>query len=100
LVTERLFSAGRLGCNIRIYIAELDGAENIAAIISLQQHPAMKPLQKKLLFNMDNLHRYIDNVEGATFGPVLPNGKRSLIFVTDDNFDATQKTQFLFFQVN
>lgn len=100
LVTERSFSAGRLGCNIRIYIAELNGAENIAAITSLQQHPAIKPLQKKLLFNMDNLHRYIDNVEGATFGPVLPNGKRSLIFVADDNFDVTQKTQFLLFQVN
>lgn len=99
LVTERSFSTGRPGCNIRIYVAGLNGAENIAGVTSLQTHPAKKPLQKKLLLNMDDLHRYIDNIEGATFGPLLPNGKRSLIFVADDNFSVSQKTQFLLFQV-
>lgn len=99
LVTERSFSTGRLTCNIRVYLAELEGAENIASVSSLQQHLTTKPIQKKLLLNMDNLHRWIDNVEGATFGPRLPNGKRSLIFVTDDNFLPFERTQFLLFEV-
>lgn len=48
---------------------------------------------------MDALGRYIDNVEGVCFGSILPNGHQSLIFVTDNNFDKEQKTQFLLFEV-
>ncbi|RYZ61179.1 MAG: esterase-like activity of phytase family protein [Chitinophagaceae bacterium] len=99
LVTERSFSTGRLTCNIRVYLAELEGAENIAGINSLVQSPPAKPIRKKLLLNMDTLKRWVDNVEGATFGPILPNGKRSLLFVTDDNFAAFEKTQFFLFEV-
>lgn len=99
LVTERSFSSGRLTCNVRVYLADLEGATNIAAVHSLVQQPAKNPIRKKLLLNMDNLGRWIDNVEGATFGPVLPNGNRSLIFVTDDNFAAYEKTQFFLFEV-
>jgi hypothetical protein len=52
-----------------------------------------------MLFNMDVLGREIYNIEGATFGPLLPNGKRTLVFVSDDNFSAKEKTQFLLFEV-
>ena len=48
---------------------------------------------------MDNLGIYIGNVEGVTFGPLLPNGNRTLIFVVDNNFRATEKTQFLLFEI-
>lgn len=48
---------------------------------------------------MDDLDRYIDNIEGVTFGPILPNGHRTLIFVADNNFSGRQKTQFLLFEV-
>jgi hypothetical protein len=99
LVTERSFSAGRLGNNVRVYLVDLDSAENVAGIGSLQKNPPQRPLQKKLLVNMDKLGRLIDNVEGATLGPRLPNGKRSLLFVADDNFSSLQKTQFLLFEV-
>jgi hypothetical protein len=99
LVTERSFSTGRLGCNIRVYVAELQGAQNIADTASLGKAGTLKPLQKKLILNMDNLGRLIDNVEGATFGPRLPNGKKSILFVADDNFSPLQKSQFLLFEV-
>lgn len=100
LVTERSFSTGRLNCNVRVYLAELNGAEDISGTASLKQQPAEKPVQKQLLLNMDNLGRWIDNVEGATFGPRLPNGKRSLLFVTDDNFSAFERTQFFLFEIH
>lgn len=100
LVTERSYSTGRLGCNVRVYLADLKGAENIAGVPSLQKHQLRNPVKKKLLLNMDHLRRWIDNVEGATFGPLLPNGKRSLLFVTDDNFSQQGRTQFLLFEVD
>ena len=34
-----------------------------------------------------------------TFGPKLPDGRQSLILVSDNNFAATQFTQFLLFAV-
>jgi hypothetical protein len=49
-------------------------------------NPVTKPVKKKLLLNMDDLKIYTDNIEGVTFGPTLPNGHRTLIFVSDNNF--------------
>lgn len=99
LVTERSFSTGRLTCNIRLYLAELKGADNVSGVASLVKTQALKPVRKTLLLDMDTLRRWVDNVEGVTFGPVLPNGKRSLLLVTDDNFAPFEKTQFFLFEV-
>ena len=100
LVTERSFSTGRLTCNVRVYVADLKGADNIAGVPSLKATPVRNPVRKRLLLNMDTLGRWIDNVEGATWGPRLPSGKRSLLFVTDDNFSVLERTQFFLFEVN
>lgn len=99
LVMERSFSTGRLPCTIRIFLADLNGAENIAGIGSLKQNPPAKPVKKKLLLNMDDLGMYVDNVEGMTFGPTLPNGHRTLIMVADDNFSLLEQTQFFLFEI-
>jgi len=99
LVTERSFSTGRLGNNIRIYLVDLNGADDVSNIAALHKNPSVKPLTKKLLLNMDRLGILVDNIEGATFGPRLPNGKQSLIFVADDNFSDQQQTQFLLFEI-
>jgi hypothetical protein len=99
LVVERSFSSGRLANTIRIFLADINDATNVAEIKSLQAQPNVKPVSKKLLLNMDELGRYIDNIEGVTFGPLLPNGHQSLIFVADNNFSTLEKTQFLLFEV-
>ncbi|MDV3128339.1 esterase-like activity of phytase family protein [Mycobacterium sp. 21AC1] len=39
----------------------------------------------------------LDNIEGITLGPKLPDGRQSVILVSDDNFSPTQVTQFLLF---
>ena len=100
LVIERSFSTGVAGCSVRLYLTDLSKASDIAGVTSLKQQPTLHPASKKLLLNMDDLGIYIDNIEGVTFGPDLPNGHRTLIFVSDDNFSSTQKTQFLLFEVN
>ncbi|RYF84648.1 MAG: esterase-like activity of phytase family protein, partial [Chitinophagaceae bacterium] len=100
LVTERSFSSGQQNSNIRVYLAEIKGAENIASNPSLLQKPPANPIRKRLLLNMDTMGIFINNVEGASFGPLLPNGKRSLIFVADDNFSPNEKNQFLLFEID
>jgi len=99
LVIERSFSFGRLPCTIKVFIADLSTAENIAQNQSLLALPPVKTVAKKVLLNMDELGIYTDNIEGVTFGPTLPNGHRSLIFVSDNNFAKLQKTQLLLFEI-
>ncbi|MFI5186511.1 MAG: esterase-like activity of phytase family protein [Chitinophagales bacterium] len=99
MVIERSFSTGRLACTIRIFLADMNNAADIAGVQSLRSQPALKPVSKKLLLNMDDLHRYIDNIEGVTFGPVLSNGHRTLLFVADNNFSPIQRNQFLLFEI-
>lgn len=99
LVMERSFSTGRLACTIKIYETDLSVATDIKNNSSLQKNKDFLPATKRLLLNMDKLGIYIDNIEGMTFGPTLPNGHRTLICVADNNFSPLQKTQFLLFEI-
>lgn len=99
LVLERSFSTGRLACTIKVFLSDLNSATNIINNTSLKNNTDFVPAAKKLLLNMDNLGMFIDNIEGVTFGPLLPNGHRSLLFVADNNFNFFEKTQFLLFEV-
>ncbi|MEO6490664.1 MAG: esterase-like activity of phytase family protein [Ferruginibacter sp.] len=100
LVIERAFSTGRLACVVKIFITELQEATDIINIPSLKIAGNFKAAHKKLLLDMSNLGIYIDNIEGITFGPVLPNGHRTLLFIADNNFNPLEKTQVLLFEVN
>lgn len=99
LTVERSFSTGNLACTIKVFIADLNQATHIEKVKSLKENPPDNPVQKKLLLNMDDLGIFIDNIEGVTFGPDLPNGHKTLLFVSDNNFIPFEKTQLLLFEV-
>ena len=99
LVIERSFSTGRLPCTVKLFLTDVSVAEDVSNLPSLIQHPPSKPLPKKLLLNMDDLGIYVDNVEGATLGPTLPNGHQTLLLVADNNFRALEQTQFFLFEI-
>ncbi len=98
MVIERSFSTGRLACTIRVFIADLNGATDISSI-TLKDNHSFVPAKKSLLLNMDDLGIYIDNIEGVTFGPVLPNGHKTLLFIADNNFTVLEKAQVLLFEI-
>lgn len=100
LSLERSFSLIK-GHTIRLYEVDLTGADDISKIASIKaiNINKIKTAQKKLLFNFNQLNIPIDNIEGLTFGQCLPNGRRSLIFVSDNNFTSLQFTQILAFSV-
>lgn len=93
-----VFSTGRLPCTIKLFIADLNGATDISAV-SLKNNTSFIPAKKTLLLNLDDLDIYTDNLEGFTFGPVLPNGNRTLICIADNNFNILEKAQLLLFEV-
>jgi hypothetical protein len=99
LAIERSFSTGRLPCTIKIFVVDIAGATNISNINSLQTGTNFIPATKKLLLNMDSLGIYTDNIEGVTFGPLLPNGHKTLLFIADNNFNPLQQGQVFLFEV-
>jgi len=98
LVMERSFSTGRLPCTIKLFIADLSGATDISSM-NLRENRNFIPATKKLLLNLDDLGIYTDNIEGMTFGPLLPNGHKTLLLVADNNFNAAQRSQVFLFEV-
>jgi hypothetical protein len=103
IAMERSFSVGApdTGNTIKLYEVDLRGATNVNGVASLQgKLDRVRPARKKLLLNLDTLGIPLDNVEGLTFGPRLPGGRRSLVLVSDNNFAATQFTQFLVFALD
>ena len=53
-------------------------------------------MTKRLILNVEeDLGIEPDNIEGMAFGPALPDGRLPLILVSDNNFAATQSTQFI-----
>lgn len=99
LVLERSFSTGVKNNTIRVFKADLQNATDIKDVNALEVVNDFVPAKKTLLFNFNALDTFIDNVEGMSFGPLLPNGNRSLIFVADDNFASHEETQFYIFEV-
>ncbi|MBE9190539.1 esterase-like activity of phytase family protein [Gloeocapsopsis crepidinum LEGE 06123] len=97
---ERAFTG--LGYSIRLYAVSLAQADDISDIDSLRQVDlsSIKPVNKRLLLDLKTLKNIaLDNIEGLTLGSELTNGQRSLILVSDNNFQPAQRTQFLAFTI-
>ncbi len=111
LALERSFVAetGNTGRNmnrIQVFMIDLRGAADVSGIESLKD-AAFTPVKKVPLFDLSNvpglspdLAPSLDNFEALVFGPTLPDGRRSLILASDDNFNVSQRTWFLLFAVD
>jgi len=98
LTVERSFSTGK-GNVIRLYVADRNGATDIGGDASIQGRTVV-PMRKRLLADLADFGIVPDNIEGVTFGPRLPDGRRALVLVADNNFSVTQLTQFLAFALD
>jgi hypothetical protein len=90
---------------IRLYQAEVGDATDVAGMAALAGAD-YRPMRKRLVLDLSKLPELgsprlpkIDNIEGVSFGPDLPNGHRSFVMVSDNNFNPEQITQFLAFEV-
>lgn len=83
---------------VRLYEASVAGATDVQAVDSLQR-AAFAPMHKRLLLDLSTAGIDGDNVEAAAWGPLLSDGRRSLVLVSDDNFHPRQASRFLAFEV-
>ena len=97
LVLERAYAAGA-GNSLRLY--EVDTRDGSDTLDAPQLAPgSFRPMAKRRVADFAQLGlSRLDNTEGMCWGPVLGNGSRSLVFVSDDNFNPLQVTQFVAFE--
>ncbi len=103
LVMERSFSVGGVGGggtgNV-VLINEIStaGATDTLGLDALFDGGSpvdVTPVSQRQVFAFDDLGIPIDNVEGMTFGPTLPDGRPTLVVVSDNNFNPGQFTQLI-----
>ena len=88
LVLERQFIEG-IGNGLRIYEVSLEGATDVSGLDSLKG-ASFVPASKSLVVDFADIGIRPENFEGMTFGPPLPDGRSTLVVVSDDNFNPAQ----------
>jgi hypothetical protein len=98
LSLERSF--GSQGFTAKLFQISTGSATDTSRIETLKGDLAtIQPIRKRLLLDLAQLGIPLDNLEGMTLGPQLPDGSRSLLLISDDNFRTEQSTQFLLFRL-
>ncbi|HMB53725.1 MAG TPA: esterase-like activity of phytase family protein [Thermoanaerobaculia bacterium] len=103
LALERAYVAGR-GTWLRVYRVSVAGADDVSGIDALAElpddAPPPRPVEKHLVADLANLGLPLFNTEAMALGPELPDGRRLLVLVSDDNFTPLVPTQLLAFAVD
>lgn len=94
LALERAF--GLRGLQVKLYQLATGGATDISAIPSLSGDVSgSAPIRKQLVLDFAETPLAVDNLEGMTLGPRLPDGSQSLLLVSDNNFEGDRATQLI-----
>jgi hypothetical protein len=93
LALEREYVEGR-GFKIQLYRLSTAGATDVSGFDALAGR-TWTPVGKTLVFDFAGAGFSPDNLEGMTFGPALPDGSRTLVLVSDNNFELFQRTQIV-----
>lgn len=111
IVLERAFAVGAAtpgraaqtqqptGNTIKLYSIDTRGATDVSGWPTIKGRDVV-PVKRTMLLDLSSLTNddgsvlALDNIEGITFGPVV-DGKRTLILVSDNNFNPAQFTQFI-----
>lgn len=107
LVIERSYSSGYENQGNVIKLYSIDYLNTVNTINNKKLTKVnYYPVKKELVFNFENVinqltNKSIDNIEGLCFGPILPNGNKSIILISDNNFniDKNQINQFILMEV-
>jgi hypothetical protein len=99
LAMERSYWDG-YGNTVRLFEVKTAGASDVSSYFDLGDAPGYTPVSKRMVLELTpTTTPKPDNLEGATFGPMLPDGRYTLILISNNNFGSTQATQFIAYAV-
>lgn len=83
-----------------LYVVDLQGAQDVSAVRNLSEGK-IPSLKKNKLVDFEELfkNQKIENFEGLAWGPNLPDGRKTLLVLSDNNFSSKEKTTLLVFAV-
>jgi hypothetical protein len=94
LALERSF--GLRGMRVKLFQLATGGATDTSSILSLRGDVSdIAPIRKQLILDFADTPLAVDNLEGMTLGPRLPDGSQSLLLVSDNNFEGDRATQLI-----
>lgn len=111
LTLERAFVREGAGAkrslnHIVIYRTSFAGATDVRGLFSLLGSTRVQPMTKSIVLSLADLAsglppalERLDNFEGLTVGPRLPDGSPTLLLMSDDNFSTSQVTAFVLLRV-
>jgi hypothetical protein len=87
---------------IRLFRLDLDEADDVSASGSLRDVPGARPVRKQLIADLSTFAPHLDprlasleNFEAIAPGPPTPDGRPTLLVMSDDNFSLRQVTALL-----
>jgi hypothetical protein len=94
LALERAY--GLRGFGVKLYQLATGGATDTSTVASLKGDlGGIAAIRKRLVFDFAEAAFTVDNLEGMTLGPRLPDGSQSLLLISDNNFQADRGTQLV-----
>jgi len=108
LAIERDSTAGQTARSKKIALFDIAGATDVSDTPRLpasQLAEAIKPVRKRILIDLLDPAfglagaAFPEKIEGLSFGPKLPDGRRLLVVATDNDFEASEPIRFWFFAV-
>ncbi|MGE0632397.1 MAG: esterase-like activity of phytase family protein [Pseudobdellovibrionaceae bacterium] len=105
LVLERatVIEFGKYTDDLKLFLVTLGSQDDVSSQPTLSKK--VKTLAKKLILDFDTIlplmndPKDLDNLEAIAFGPKLPDGRKTLLFGSDNNFQSIQRSLFLLFAV-
>ncbi|MGM0579614.1 MAG: esterase-like activity of phytase family protein [Bacteroidota bacterium] len=94
-ILERSYATG-IGNFVRLFEINSSNATDIKNVASLADKEYTS-VSKNLILDFTDFNQRIDNIEGMAFGPDFSDGSKSLLFISDDNFNEEQETQLWLF---
>jgi hypothetical protein len=97
-VLERAYDKYK-GNSIRLYKASVGKKTTDVKNLPVLKNKMFIPLKKELLMDFANSGlKHVDNIEGMTWGYPLNEGKKTILFISDNNFNNKQVTQVILFE--
>jgi len=83
-----------------LYLVDITGAQDVSGVKNLSEGKSVS-LKKELLVDFEELlkNQTLENFEALSLGPVLPDGRKSLLVLSDNNFSSKEKTTLLVFAI-
>lgn len=82
---------------VRLFLTDCSQASDVSQYQELKQGNFVTCGKRQLADLSSLLGDNLDNIEGITMGPKVSEDSYLLVLVSDNNFNPSQKTQFLYF---